>query len=309
MIMLSSSFKRFIIFGIIFISIILGIRQSNIGKTGIEPREVELRRAERVFNDSYHSRKTVVNFAVNNFPAAAKLFNEVIASEGVLNLYHESSNVSIVSVIEIPEENFNYVLSRFRDLPGLQTEKTETIDDIALSAIDVTSRIEQNRYLLQRYRERLNNPYLTTREIGEIQGQIRSIQTVIDSLYQLDHIRTQQLQQKHLVLAVISRIDPPHTTGSLMKYIYFALWTVISFIVITIIVVLLYLGMILLDKLFVTLGIRSLNKDSHYHYRYHSYINRNQGSSRDGRIKRKRKYKPLEEGEKTESTPPNEDNR
>ena len=304
MLILSSSFKRFIIIAILLLSVILGIRFSEIGKTETVVKEIDTKEAERVFHESYHARKTIMNFAVSNFPAAVSLFEKIISDEGIKKFYHIKGSYNIVSVIEIPEEKYENTIALFKDLPGLQSERTETLEDLSQVTIDTAGHIEQNRYLLQRYRDRLNNPYLTTREISEIQIQIRDIQTSIDSLYRLERIKTQQQKQNHLVLAVIRKSDQPRASNSLMKYVDFALYSFVSFIIITIVMSILYVGIIALDKLFGFLGVKSPHKSSHYLYRYQGYGRRSNSSGQSGYVKRKRKYHSDEEPQETEQQEP-----
>ncbi len=296
MIFMSSSAKRWIIFIIFLLSIIMGYRMSDVGSPKPTESGIDIREAENVFQNSIHTRKTRMNFAVSNFQNAIDSFNEIISAEGIKQFYRLTGDMNIVSVIEISASEDDNIITRLRNLPGLENEKTETIEDISHTTIDTPSHLEQNRFLLQRYRERLNNPYLTTREISELQLQIRDIQTRIDSLYRIDHIKAEQEKQNHLVMAVIRRAESPGHTSRIMIYIDLAVKIIFSFVTITIIVILLYFGIILLLKLMEWLGVKSSRKGLHYLYRYQKYGS-DYRSGHKGYIRKRRKSTPSDEQE------------
>jgi|GEM_PF-2294486 len=293
MIILSSNLRKFIAFAILVLSILLGIWFSDFFAQKPVEQIIDTREAETVFRTAIHNKKTKLDYSLSNFDDAVKLYEEVIAIEGVKKFYHITGNRNIVSVIEIPFNIDDHVMTLLRQIPGLKSERTETLEDIASATIDTQSHIEQNQYLLQRYRERLNNPNLTTREISELQTQIRSIQTKIDSLYMINHIKTEQEKQNHLILTIMRHRDISSSSDNIMMYVDLGLAIIMSFILITIVVIFMYFGIELLNRLMDALGVKS-KRGSNYLYKYR-HFDREGHSSNHRDHSRRKNTKPAEE--------------
>ncbi len=297
MIILSSNLRKFIAFAILILSIILGIWFSDFFAQKPIEQVIDTREAEAVFRNAIHNKKTKLDYSVPNFEEAVELYEDVIAIDGVKKYYHITGNKNIVSVIELPYNIDDHVMTLLRQIPGLESERSETLEDIASATIDTQSHIEQNQYLLQRYRERLNNPNLTTREISELQTQIRNIQTKIDSLYLINHIKTEQEKQNHLVLSVIRHKGVSGPTVGIMRYVDLGLAIIMSFILITIVVIFMYFGIELLNRVMDALGVKS-KRGSNYLYKYRHFDRDRHGSSNRDDHTKKRRTKQSEESKK-----------
>lgn len=264
MVALSLNFKRLIIIIILVLSIFMGIRFSDFNLKPHMETTVETREADRVFKNAVNIKKTRMLFTVNNFREAQELYNEIADTEEIKKFYHTSSSNNLVSVIEAPPHMNEEVIGELRKIPGLESERTETHNVVSMSPADVRRHLEQNEYLLRRYRSRLDSPYLTTRELGELQGELRDIQAKIDSLNQVNNIISEQEKQNHLIFSVIRKSSKPTIIEQVLRGVYFIAFTVVSFLVITLLALVVFLGADLLSRLMLAVGIESKRHSSLY---------------------------------------------
>lgn len=306
MVALSVNLKRVIIFIILALSIYLGYKTSGFSLRPQQETSVDTREAEQVFKNAINKDKTVMRFTVSDFNSAVNMYNEAINVEGVRQFYFTGRRRNIVSVIEIPIDLYSNVLSQLRQIPGLESEKTETEPVTTSSAIDIEKHIEQNNFLLQRYRERLGSPYITTREIGELHKQISNIQTKVDSLNQIRTILAEQEKDNQLIMTVIREVTAPPTSSNVKRFLKLLLYVAISFVLITICAMLVFFAIELLIKLMVVLGIVSKKSSSSLYHRYtHSGYGYNRRYDRS-RIRKRIPRTQDEEQDDDKSVPQND---
>lgn len=293
MILMNSKSKKYVIFGILVLSIFLGVRISGFTTKRTVREAVDTKEAEQLFKSAQHGTKTVLDFSVADFAEAREQFNEIVAEEGVNTVYHIGSRQSIVTLFEVSDNSFNDVINRIRSIPGLRNERKETSPIASSVVLDIDTHIEQSNELLNRYRERLNNQYLTTREISELHREIRNVQTKIDSL---NALKKDKGMENNLVFAVFSGITET-TSGTVVgRYISLIAYTILSFFLVTIFFIMIYLGVELLNHLIVVLGIKTAKHGARYGA-YGSYGSRegSYGYSYMRKAIRKRKKKSADE--------------
>jgi hypothetical protein len=282
--MIPSNVKKILILIIVVSSIGMGLKLSGFFDNPPARQAVNIKEAEKIFENALHNTKTMFSFSAENFGELVSLYNEIISVDGVNTLYYLGTKSSAVSVLEISDNVYNEIMYRLRDLPGLENEKSGSITIERKTIIDYDKHIEHNSSLLQRYQERLNNQYLTTREINELRNEINTIQTKIDSL---NTLKSEQERESNLVMAVFRSDAGEHTPSGFNRYLLLALNIVLSFILITILALLLFFGIQGLAKLMEFMGIKSPKMRSIYH----RYASRYSRYGYSGSLVRKRKKK------------------
>ncbi len=263
MLALRTKHKRWLIFIIIILSAYTGYRLSNFEPTAKPTPEVDLREARNIFDRANNYRKTVINFKVDELSKADSTFQVVLNSDGVSTKYYYNRGNNIVAILEIEPQISQETEAILRSIPGFDNEKT-TVSPGRRSEryIDVDSHIEQNEMILTRLQERRNNPHLTTREIAELQGQMRTIQTAIDSLSSIQSIEEER--SNNLIFATINRTPSPMAGGTFSQYRNLIVWTAGSLVGYTLIAILAFFCYELLNRLMNLIGIKSAKSDASY---------------------------------------------
>lgn len=263
MLALRTKHRKWIIFIIIVLSAYTGYRLSNFQPTAKPTPEVDVREARNIFESANNYRKTVMNYRVDQLDKADSTFKIILNSEGVNTKYYYNRGSNIVAILEIEADVSQETETLLRSIPGLSDEKT-TVSPGRRSDryIDVDSHIEQNEMILERLQERRNNPHLTTREIAELQGQMRNIQSTIDSLSSIQSIEEER--SNNLIFATISRTLPPTAGGTFAQYRNLVVWTAGSLVGYTLIAIIAYVCYELLSKLMNAIGIKSAKSGGGY---------------------------------------------
>lgn len=243
-------------------------------------QEAVSKEALTTYREAKNFTKTEMNFVVNNLKVVADKLELIYNIEGVRKKFEDKKHDGLVAMIEVPEELRRQINSELKSIEGLKNEKTESSFDVRYESVDSESHIEQNKMILKRLRERLTYQNLTTREINELEGSIREIQTKIDSLNSIQSVQKARMNQ--LILIEATQYSKPNATNQIKKYGNLIKWTVISMISLSVFALILYFAFYLLTKLAKAVGIKSAKSSSRYGYSYGQY-----GYGRSSKRKRK----------------------
>jgi hypothetical protein len=258
--------RNVIIFCIIVLSIVSAIKVTGFSLGSPKAQDVNKKDVEKLYKEANNISKSEISYITSDFGKTSSEFNRIINREGVRKLYYVREKGSLVALVDIPNESTPEVLNELRNLSGLDHEKIETAPLANSELIDAKSHIDQNKMILKRFTDRMSNPHLTTREIGELQSSIRQIQTKIDSLSNLHNV--EQARQNQLVMATVQQIAKSSDSTQLRRVTKLAQWSFINFIVLAVAAVLIYFAYNLLFGLSKMLGIKSSTGSAGYGYTY-----------------------------------------
>ncbi len=260
MLYLTTKQKHFIIFIILFLSFYTGFRLSNF--TEWEPTIVTFDTSsfESYFNNANNYTKTKLSYEVNDLEDSIIPFRNVFTMKGVDIVKYEETQNNIISILEIAEEQSDDIISYLRDLPVLKSEVTRTEDRIRIPDIDV--HIKNQNTLLRRFKERLEQAHLTTREISELQDKIKNAQIEVDSLRTIPLI--EEARNAHLVLATFEEEFIPHKGMVLTRYTNLIIAVIGSLVGYTVLAIIIYFCFNIFNSLMNALGVKTSRSSSRY---------------------------------------------
>jgi hypothetical protein len=283
--------KRWFIFILIVLSAYTGYKLSNFQPRVPSTPPLDVREAEAIFKNASNYNKTIMNFNMADLKRADSSFRQLIGTDGVKTKYYNNMGSGIIAIMEVTPQVVNQSEARLRELPGLTGEKTITTPrKITEIGTDVNSHIDQNKMILSRLRERVKSQHLTTREIGELQNQIRNIQTTIDSLSSIQSIEKER--SNSIIFATVNPIASPMKGGKFIQFRNLTFGVIGSLIGYTLLTVAAYFCFEVLSKLLNYIGIKSSNPSSRYGgYKYGHY---GYGYGEKRKSKKKKIYVPRE---------------
>ena len=282
-----------IILAIIAVSVYSAVQITGIPKRGVRTVELDLREPRRVFEQSINNRKTIINYLIADAHEISSQFNQILTREGTNVYFNNRDRSHFVAVFDTPKEQEASVLEKLRQIDGLSNEKTETALTKPGGIIDINSHVRENELVKERYRERLKNPHLTTREIGELQFQIRTIQTKIDSLNSVKELEEVKTNPLYFIIAR-THSGNMAPTKHIKQYGQLLFVTLAFILLYTLAALLITYSFTAISKLMKLSGIKtSKSGGSRYSYGYgYSYANK--------RKKKKHRSQPVDEPKEEE---------
>jgi hypothetical protein len=291
--------QNFIIFAIIALSVYAAVQVVGIPKPKPVTAVLNLEEPRKVFDNAINSQKTIMNFSVAELSEITPKINDILSQEDIKVYYNVRQENSLVTVFDAPREQENDTVSRLREIEGMTNEKTESALIKPGGRIDIESRVNQNVDNLARYRERMKNPNLTTREIGELQHQIQAVQTRIDSLNSVKEL--EEVKNNPLFMVVISRAERKSgTTSHLRGYVNLAIWTLVFIALFTVAALMITYTYAGIAKLMRVTGIKTAKSGgSRYSYGYGYSYARKRKDKRKHHSKSKDKESDQDEDKET----------
>ncbi len=275
--------KGFIILLIIALSVFAAIKFTGFQTQAPKEAIINTREADLIFNKANHYQKAVFQYTVNDLDLVKGKIGSLLSEnkDSIRSIYYLDSN-GVVSVLEIKKNHIDAILQKLREIEGLGSEKRESSQILPVTMIDVQSHITQNRQSLKRLQERQQSQHLSAREIGEVDQQIRNVQTKIDSLNNLQSVE----ENKNNLLAKITvkKVTQPSKSNTKI-YLNLAIWIAIFIVAFTIALIIILFVYRIIGQIMSALGIRSKTHGSRYGYGYgYTYQSRSRASRKRRKV-------------------------
>ena len=264
--------RSFLIFGIIIVSLIVAFNRSKIMDSFLKHSKTiaakSPEKAIKIFTNYNYDTKIDLRFVTQNIQEIKNKLDEIIKNNKLNVLYKINKGNNITKLIELPNDKYKELLSSLTASPSLVSE--ELIRSPEYISIDDLKRRKSNieNYIQELEEKRKNSR--TTYDREEAQKSIDKQTSIRDSLKALLSFKEQKgdlLLAKVDISRILSR-----SVGIVQSLKTFGLTFVQSFVFITIALLLCYLIILGLTRVFAILGIKTRSGSSASRYgRYSKY--------------------------------------
>jgi hypothetical protein len=294
--------KNFIMLGVIVVSVIIALRGSKILDSLLKPPQVAttaaLEKGEQLFREYKYETKLDVRFVAQNIGEIKNEVDDLINNNKLNVMYSIKKGNNVTKLVELPKDRYIELLSSLRASPDLvsdelmKSEESASVEDLKRRELDA----KNYKKILSEKLNAARTPY----ERENTQISLDKQNNIIDSLNAILKLKAQR-EDYILAKIDISGIEPKGSGGA-KSFQTFALTFIESFVFITIALLICYLLIAGLSRLFVVLGIKTRHgTDGRYGSGAYGYGDYSYGGYGERRIKRKYIRKPKPEDEKPES--------
>ncbi len=269
-----------ILFTIVF-SIYLGMKRSSLDKAFVQTDvSIEDSKADYIFDKSFNNIKIRFEYKVDNLNEMNTLLSEL--KEKGNTLYSEIKNNYYLVVFEIPSEETDPLLAKLRSIKGISNENIQRAGPI-VDNTDLKENLNNNQILKRKYQNLINNSLSPSSErLLSYKRELDVIQATIDSLNIQEDVQKHNAEFDIVYLSAVKNISGTAAIQRSMSV--FILTTIISLVLLVIGLIICFYIFVLLQKLMLAFGIKTVRNSSRSSYNY--YYNK-KGSGR----KTKRIYK------------------
>ncbi len=250
----------------IFLSILLGIKRSNLDKMFVQNDvEIDSNVANNIFENSFNNNKIRFDYQVEDLTEINSLTADVNKTE---ILYLEiKSNYNLV-VFETPSETSDKLLTKLRDITGISNENIQRAGPV-IESTDLKENLNNNQIAKKRIQNLINDSVSPDR-IQRFRSQLDVIQAKIDSLSIRKDIQKHNAEFDIIMLSAVRNINGNSVLRKSMNI--FVMTTFASLVLLIIGFIISYYIFVLMNKLMLVLGIRtSRGSGSNYNYNYKGY--------------------------------------
>lgn len=285
MIRLKAGTQYVIILLIFFISVYMGVKQSDILNTKVQVQKIDASEVENIFENSYNFKKIKIDFKTDEVNEKYRTITKLLNNSEVESIYSMKKNSYFVGLYQIPASD-NTILNKLRSIGGMDAESVVQNNNLN-KIINIESNLKNYRSSKEEIKKQMSSNTVSTNTKRELRKDLVEIQSKIDSLVYLPKLLENSKKSDLVYITVMHQINMGSISSKKIKK-FIKIFTMILLIQILALVVLYFL-MILITKLLNVLGVKtSRSKSSNYNnYNYYSR----------GKKKLKRVYKDDEDDE------------
>jgi hypothetical protein len=258
--------KFVIVLIIVLISLYLGYERSNI-KNAFFPHEekINAKEADKMFSNLGNIRKAILKYDVANKTEAAQKLNDLIFSEKLIIKYSDAKDNYVLTILELPNEKFETVLMKLKEIDGLAVENILTGDKLADDE-SIQASIKNNEMAKKRIQELIDKT-TSAMSINSLKQELEETQTKIDSLKSLTSAISHFNDHDIIYISLMAQTEGSSTLKK--ASLEFILTTVVVMIILIVGLIIFYFIYVGLTALMRALGIRSSRSgSSNYNYNY-----------------------------------------
>ncbi|MDP8201153.1 MAG: hypothetical protein P9M11_03315 [Candidatus Tenebribacter burtonii] len=263
---LRKEIKIFLILFTILISLFIGIKRSNLDKIFVQVNvTIDQSTAIDIFENSFNNNKMKFEYFVEDISEINTLLYEIGKTKKAITLYSEIKNNYNLKVFEIPAEISDEILTKLRNIDGLNNENIQKAGLITKNT-DLKENLNNNQIAKKRIQNLINGSVSPDR-LTSFRRQLDIIQAKIDSLSIQEDIKKHNAEFSVVMISAIKNVNGNATLRNNLSI--FLLITIASLILIIIGLIISYYIFVLMYKLMLILGIRtSRSGSSNYNYNY-----------------------------------------
>jgi len=263
---LRKEIKIFLILFTILISLFIGIKRSNLDKIFVQVNvTIDQSTAIDIFENSFNNNKMKFEYFVEDISEINTLLYEIGKTKKAITLYSEIKNNYNLKVFEIPAEISDEILTKLRNIDGLNNENIQKAGLITKNT-DLKENLNNNQIAKKRIQNLINGSVSPDR-LTSFRRQLDIIQEKIDSLSIQEDIKKHNAEFSVVMISAIKNVNGNATLRNNLSI--FLLITIASLILIIIGLIISYYIFVLMYKLMLILGIRtSRSGSSNYNYNY-----------------------------------------
>jgi len=258
--------KIFLILFTILISLFIGIKRSNLDKIFVQVNvTIDQSTANDIFENSFNNNKMKFEYFVEDISEINTLLYEIGKTKKAITLYSEIKNNYNLKVFEIPAEISDEILTKLRNIDGLNNENIQKAGLITKNT-DLKENLNNNQIAKKRIQNLINGSVSPDR-LTSFRRQLDIIQEKIDSLSIQEDIKKHNAEFSVVMISAVKNVNGNATLRNSLSI--FLLITIASLILIIIGLIISYYIFVLMYKLMLILGIRtSRSGSSNYNYNY-----------------------------------------
>ncbi len=267
-----------ILFTIVF-SIYLGMRRSSLDKAFMQADvAIEESKADYLFDKSFNDIKIRFEYKVENLNEMNTLLSEL--KEKGNTLYSEIKNSYYLVVFEIPSEETDPLLAKLRSIKGISNENIQRAGPI-IDNTDLKENLNNNQILKRKYQNLINNSLSPSSDrLLNYKRELDVVQATIDSLNIQEDVHKHNAEFDIVYLSAVKSISGTAAIRRSMSV--FVLTTIISLILLVIGLIICFYIFVLLQKLMLAFGIKTVRSSSRANYNY--YYNKKDRGRKTKRI-------------------------
>ena len=261
--------KLVLIVGTILFSLFLGVKRSNLDTIFILTNvEIDLSSANDIFENSFNNNKIKFEYQVEDLTEINTSLSEISKTENTITLYSETKANYNLTVLEIPTEISDEVLTNLKNVIGLSNENIQRAGMVKIST-DLKENLNNNQIAKKRIQNLINDSVSPDR-IQSFRKQLDIIQAKIDSLSIQEDIQKHNTEFDIIMLSAVKNINGGKALRSSISI--FLLTTIASLILLITGLIISYYIFVLMHKLMLALGIRtSRGGSNNYNYNKKGY--------------------------------------
>jgi hypothetical protein len=278
MVRIKNEFKIAFIFGLIIVSLGIGVLQSNFLKPTKKKSLSfeEMKTMKTAYVEAGNEKRTKMYIATSDFTAVMDAINQAMTQNNATILNAERATSQYQMIAEISNENFDNLLFTLRKQGRLVKEKTESFPIASIDQDIINSEIENRTKENETLSSKLQNLKISDRERITSNTILQENYAKIDSLKKLPEFVKKNKENQLIQLIVKSEVKAEN--ADLMKMKKMMKITFMTFVALIILSIAFYLLTLVLLKLMNLLGIKTVHQSSRYGYSY--------GKNREKKIKR-----------------------
>ncbi|MFC1887483.1 hypothetical protein ACFLYK_01595 [Candidatus Cloacimonadota bacterium] len=279
MIKMHSHSKYIIIILIFIVSILVGIKTSNLKSVLDNNREVqESEKISKSFNSAQHYRKLAVIYQDGEIDTIVDKISKLAAGDDIELIYSEGSNSYFHYLLEIRNNAFEKNYALLHQIEGFLNEKIDNNNKPEYD-INIDEHISNKELAKVQLQALLQHSAIPER-VSQYNQQLEEIQEEIDILQNRKIL--QDKFENYTLVSILALRSVKHSVLILNSLKEFLIYTAISLLLIIILFTVLYVIFNNLLKFMKLIGIRTSSSSASYYY-----------SPKKKKIKRK--YKDKEE--------------
>jgi len=295
---ISRKVKNIIMIGVVVIALIIAFDKSKIINAFLKPSDImgnTPKKAEEIFQQSQYDTKIELHFVTQDLNKIKREIDDIIIENELHTIYSKTASNNITKLVKIPRDKYKEIISSLRAFEQLQSD--ELVQSTQTATVEALKKRINDE---ERVKEKILSDLAQTRSVYEtesLQENLKRQNNTLDSLRQTLSATEQQINN------VLAKIDVSHfiSRGDVIEYAFktFVITFVLSFLFISVALLIIYFAILLFGKVFNILGIKTVSgKPSRYGSSHYGY-----GYDYGAKKKIKRKYirKPSQkEGEESE---------
>lgn len=258
--------KYVIILLVIFISVYLGMKRSNLNDAFTRKQvRIDTSSAEKIFENSTTIMKIQMKFNLKDLETINTVLSEIFIKEDISIKLSETKGNHQMIIFEYPNTLRETILLQLRNVEGFASENIRSIPSSSFNA-NIKENLKNNQLAKIRIQELINKSTSPDR-LAEFRIQLDRVQATIDSLMHQNIIQKHNEKYDVIMITFIKQTNGDINLKQSIKT--FVLTTFVVLVILIIGLIFVYYVTILLIKLMAAMGIKTTRSSSgSYSYNY-----------------------------------------